>query len=44
MRDLEAKVPVLREMVDLGTGHPFHDLVDRRALERALGDLPSLDF
>ena len=44
MRDLEAKVPVLRELVDLGSGHPFHDLVDRRALQRALTDLSSLDF
>jgi hypothetical protein len=44
MQGLESKVPVLRELVDLGAGHPFHDLVDRRALERAITDLPSLDF
>ena len=44
MGDLEAKVAVLREVFDLGAGHPFYDLVDRRALDRALTDLSSLDF
>jgi hypothetical protein len=44
MRDVEAKLPVFREMVDLGPQHPFYDLVDRRALERAMGNIADLDY
>ena len=42
MEHVGATQRVLRELSDLPDDHRFHDVVDRRALARAIDELPSL--
>lgn len=44
MQDIEAKIPVLKAYLDLGTNHELFRYLDHDATMRAVDDLAQLDF